>query len=64
MATIQCSSEKVIANVEKVIIGKHAEVRLALVALLCEGRLLIEDVPGTGKTSLAKSIAKSLGCTF
>ncbi len=64
MATIQGSSEKVIANVEKVIIGKHAEVRLALVALLCQGHLLIEDVPGTGKTSLAKSIAKSLGCTF
>jgi MoxR-like ATPase len=64
MATIQASTEKVIANVEKVIIGKHAEVRLALVALLCQGHLLIEDVPGTGKTSLAKSIAKSLGCTF
>ncbi|MEP7158726.1 MAG: MoxR family ATPase [Chloroflexota bacterium] len=64
MATIQGSSEKVITNVEKVIIGKHAEVRLALVALLCEGHLLIEDVPGTGKTSLAKSIARSLGCTF
>jgi MoxR-like ATPase len=64
MATIQASTEKVIANVERVIIGKHAEVRLALVALLCQGHLLIEDVPGTGKTSLAKSIAKSLGCTF
>jgi MoxR-like ATPase len=64
MATIQVSTEKVIANVERVIIGKHAEVRLALVALLCQGHLLIEDVPGTGKTSLAKSIAKSLGCSF
>ena len=64
MATIQASTEKVITNVERVIIGKHAEVRLALVALLCQGHLLIEDVPGTGKTSLAKSIAKSLGCTF
>jgi len=46
--------ELVVANVERVIVGKHAEVRLALVALLCQGHLLIEDVPGTGKTVLAK----------
>jgi MoxR-like ATPase len=64
VATIQESSEKVIANVERVIVGKHHEVRLALVALLCQGHLLIEDVPGTGKTVLAKAIAKSLGCSF
>ena len=62
--TISESTDKVITNVERVIVGKHAEVRLALVALLCQGHLLIEDVPGTGKTSLAKAISKSLGCTF
>ncbi len=57
-------AEKVIANVEKVIVGKHDEVQLALLALLCQGHLLIEDVPGVGKTMLAKSIARSIGCTF
>ena len=56
--------EKVIANVEKVIVGKHDEVQLTLLALLCQGHLLIEDVPGVGKTMLAKSIARSIGCTF
>ncbi len=61
---IQTSGERVVANVERVIVGKHDEVRLALVALLCRGHLLIEDVPGTGKTVLAKSIARSLGCSF
>jgi MoxR-like ATPase len=61
---IQESGEKVVANVERVIVGKHDEVRLALVALLCRGHLLIEDVPGTGKTVLAKAIARSLGCSF
>jgi MoxR-like ATPase len=61
---IKESVDKVVANVERVIVGKHNEVRLALVALLCQGHLLIEDVPGTGKTVLAKAIAKSLGCSF
>jgi len=57
-------AEKVIANVEKVIVGKHKEVQLTLLALLCQGHLLIEDVPGVGKTMLARSIARSIGCTF
>jgi MoxR-like ATPase len=61
---LEQTGEKVVANVERVIVGKHHEVRLALVALLCRGHLLIEDVPGTGKTVLAKAIARSLGCSF
>ncbi len=64
MTTTEQTGEKVLANVERVIVGKHHEVRLALVALLCRGHLLIEDVPGTGKTVLAKAIARSLGCSF
>jgi MoxR-like ATPase len=64
VTSIRESGEKVAANVERVIVGKHKEVRLALVALLCQGHLLIEDVPGTGKTVLAKAIARSLGCSF
>jgi MoxR-like ATPase len=64
VSKIQESAERVAANVERVIVGKHAEVRLALVALMCQGHLLIEDVPGTGKTMLAKAIARSLGCSF
>ena len=57
-------AERIIGNVEKVIIGKEREVRLALVALLCQGHVLIEDVPGVGKTILARSLAVSAGCNF
>ena len=64
MQKAQEVAEKVITNVEKVIVGKHDEVQLTLLALLCQGHLLIEDVPGVGKTMLAKSIARSIGCTF
>ncbi len=64
MKKAQEVAQRVIANVEKVIVGKHDEVQLTLLALLCQGHLLIEDVPGVGKTMLAKSIAKSIGCTF
>jgi MoxR-like ATPase len=52
------------ANVEKVVRGKHREIRLALVALIAEGHLLIEDVPGVGKTMLAKALARSIDCSF
>ncbi len=55
---------KVKENVERVIVGKSEVVELAIVALLCEGHILIDDVPGLGKTVLAKSLAKSLGCSF
>ena len=51
-------------NVERVIVGKTDVVRLAVVALLCEGHILLEDVPGIGKTTLARAIARSLGCSF
>ncbi len=57
-------AERILANVEKVIIGKASEVRLAVICLLCAGHLLIEDVPGVGKTTLARSLAKSTGCSF
>jgi MoxR-like ATPase len=51
-------------NIQQVIVGKDETIDLALIALLCGGHLLLEDVPGTGKTTLAKTIARSLGCTF
>lgn len=64
MTVIQTFSEKIISNIEKVIVGKRNPVELAVTSLLCQGHLLIEDVPGVGKTVLARSLAKSLGCEF
>ena len=57
-------AEQIVANVEKVIVGKTDETRLTLIALLCQGHALIEDVPGVGKTMLARSLARSSGCSF
>jgi MoxR-like ATPase len=56
--------QNVLKNVEKVVVGKRAELELALVALAGQGHVLIEDVPGVGKTVMAKSLARSVGCTF
>jgi MoxR-like ATPase len=61
---IKDAAMKVRENVERVIVGKGDVVELAIVALLCEGHILFEDVPGLGKTVLAKSLARSLGCSF
>ena len=54
-------AERVVGNVEKVIIGKRREVEMTLIALLCEGHLLIEDVPGVGKTMIASPIPSPSG---
>ena len=64
MREVQLLAERVIDNVEKVIFGKHDIVQLTLIALISDGHLLIEDVPGVGKTMLARALAASIGCHF
>lgn len=61
---IQATIQQITQNVARVVVGKDEAIELCMVALLCEGHVLVEDVPGIGKTTLAKSIARSLGCTF
>ena len=58
------AADRLIDNIGKVIVGKRETIELVLVALLCEGHVLIEDVPGTGKTMLAKAVARSMGGSF
>ena len=64
MLDIQSLGERLIDNLEKVIVGKRDALELIVIGLLCEGHVLIEDVPGVGKTMLARSLAKSLDCQF
>ena len=58
------AARRITENVQKVIVGKGEVIELALIALLCEGHVLLEDVPGVGKTTMAKAMARSLGCSF
>ena len=64
MADVQAIANRIVENVERVIVGKRGSVQLTVLGLLCQGHILIEDVPGVGKTVLAKSLSKSVGCRF
>ncbi|MCE7871698.1 MoxR family ATPase [bacterium CPR1] len=64
MTDAQVIGRRLTENIERVILGKTREVRLVLVALLCEGHILVEDVPGVGKTMMSRAVARSLGCSF
>jgi MoxR-like ATPase len=61
---IQSIAQKLTLNIQKVIVGKQEAIHFLLAAVLCEGHVLLEDVPGTGKTTLARALAASLGCSF
>ncbi|MFL7870702.1 MAG: AAA family ATPase [Anaerolineales bacterium] len=61
---INTFSERVLENLEKVVVGKRQSLELIVIGLLCQGHVLIEDVPGVGKTVMARSLARSLDCTF
>src|SRR5215218_10472824 len=61
---VRAAAERLCRNVERVLVGKRGAIELAVVAVLCEGHLLLEDVPGIGKTTLARALANSIGGTF
>jgi MoxR-like ATPase len=63
LGDLEVVSARIVANIERVVEGKTAAVRLALAVMLAEGHLLIEDVPGVGKTKLAKALARSIDCS-
>jgi MoxR-like ATPase len=64
MTDVMATAKKIIANVEKAIVGKRRQVVLSIVSWLCEGHILLEDVPGVAKTMLARALARSVGCSF
>ncbi|HNE03118.1 MAG TPA: MoxR family ATPase [Anaerolineales bacterium] len=64
MADVKAFGERVMTSLEKVIVGKRQSLELVVIGLLCQGHILIEDVPGVGKTMLARSLARSLDCIF
>ena len=64
MENVKDLTTRLVQNIENVIIGKRKAVQLVVLGLICEGHVLIEDVPGVGKTMLARSLARSLNCSF
>jgi MoxR-like ATPase len=64
MSIVAATASKIIANIERVIVGKKPQLTMALVAYFCEGHILLEDVPGVAKTMLARALSRSIGCLF
>ena len=64
MAEVTSIAQRIISNVEQVIVGKRPQLILSLVSWLCEGHILLEDVPGVAKTILARALSRSIGCSF